>query len=67
MLDYTLLVWVQDGRCKTGERLQGKYRYKGASGHYMQEEMRELRRQLYPAPKYRLELRDTDQVDMQAV
>lgn len=59
MLDYTLEIYVKDGRTKAGERLFGKYDYKGVSGNYMQEEMQDLRRNLYPAPKYRMELRDT--------
>lgn len=63
MLDYTLEIWVQDRRCSSGERLRGTYRYKGVSGNWMQEEMRELRRQLYPESKYRMVLRDTVEVD----
>lgn len=59
MLDYTLEIYVQDRRTKKGERLFGKYDYKGVSGNWMQEEMRDLRSGLYPAPKYRMELHDT--------
>ena len=59
MLDYTLEVYVKDGRTKTGERLFGTYDYTGVSGNWMQEEMAELRRTLYPTAKYRMELRDT--------
>jgi hypothetical protein len=59
MLNYTLEIWVQDRRCKGGERLFGKYDYTRVSGTWMQEEMQDLRRRLYPSPKYRMELHDT--------
>ena len=59
MLDYTLEIYVQDRRTKAGERLQGKYDYKGVSGTWMREEMLDLQRRLYPSPKYRMELHET--------
>jgi hypothetical protein len=59
MLDYTLEIYVRDRRCRKGERLQGKYDYTKVSGTWMQEEMMDLRRRLYPEPKYRMELHDT--------
>ena len=59
MLNYTLEIWVQDRRTKTGQRLFGKYDYTRVSGTWMQEEMQDLRRRLYPSPKYRMELYDT--------
>jgi hypothetical protein len=59
MLDYTLEIYVKDGRTKKGERLFGKYDYQQKSGNWMMEEMADLRRRLYPAPKYRMELHDT--------
>ena len=59
MLNYTLEIYVQDRRTKTGERLFGKYDYHKVSGTWMQEEMADLRWKLYPSPKYRMELHDT--------
>jgi hypothetical protein len=59
MLNYTLEIYVRDRRTKKGERLVGKYDYKGVSGTWMQEEIRDLQRRLYPEPKYRMELHDT--------
>lgn len=59
MLDYTIEIWVQDARTKTGQRLQGKYDYHQVSGTWMQEEIAALRQELYPSPKYRIELYDT--------
>jgi hypothetical protein len=59
VFDYTLEIYVADRRCKAGERLFGKYDYRGKSRTWMLEEMRDLRRDLYPAPKYRIECHDT--------
>jgi len=59
MLDYTLEIYAQDRRCKAGERLQGKYDYRDVSGTWMQEEIRDLQRRLYPRSKYRMELHET--------
>jgi hypothetical protein len=57
--DYTLYVYVKDRRTKAGERLQGKYPYLQKHEQWMREEVRDLQAGLYPAPKYRLEFRDT--------
>jgi hypothetical protein len=59
MLDYTIEIWVRDARTKAGERLFGKYDYHQVSGKWMQEEIHALRCELYPSPKYRIELYDT--------
>ena len=59
MLNYTIEIWVRDRRCKGGQRLQGKYDYTNVSGTWMQEEISDLKRRLYPAPKYRMELHET--------
>jgi hypothetical protein len=59
MLEYTLEIYVQDRRTKSGERLFGKYDYHKVSGNWMMEEMADLRRRLYPSPKYRMELHET--------
>jgi hypothetical protein len=59
MLEYTLEIYVKDRRCKSGERLFGKYDYHKVSGNWMMEEMRDLRRRLYPEPKYRMEMHET--------
>ena len=57
--DYTLEVYVQDKRTKSGERLYGKYEYARKHLQWMQEEMRDLAAGLYPAPKYRMTLHET--------
>lgn len=59
MLAYTLEIYKVDRRCKTGEKLVGKYDYQQKSGNWMMEEMADLRRRLYPAPKYRMEFHET--------
>ena len=59
MLDYTLEVYVKDGRTKTGERLLTTVDYTGVSGTYMMEELHSLRRSSYPTAKYRLEFHET--------
>lgn len=58
-MDYTLEVYVKDRRCKAGERLQGKYDYTGVDQKWMAEELRDLRKDLYPTKKFRLELKET--------
>lgn len=59
MLNYTIEIWVQDRRCKAGERLFGKYDYKYVSNTWMQEEISDLKHRLYPSPKYRIDLYET--------
>lgn len=39
---YTLFVYKKDARCKTGERLVGKYPYANYSGNAMMNEVKEL-------------------------
>jgi hypothetical protein len=59
MLEYTLEIWVKDRRTKAGEKLVGKYDYRAVSGTWMQDEIWDLQRRLYPSPKYRIELHET--------
>lgn len=53
---YTLFVFKKDARCKTGERLVGKYPYANYSGNAMMNEIKELRYFGYkPSDGYRLD------------
>jgi hypothetical protein len=58
-MDYTLEIYKVDRRCRTGEKLVGKYDYHEVSGNWMMEEIADLRHRLYPEHKYRMELRDS--------
>ena len=53
---YTLFVYKKDNRCKTGERLVGKYAYPNYSGNAMMNEINELRHYGYRSSEgYRLD------------
>ena len=56
MKDWTMRIYVQDKRTKTGERLLRTYSYPNHHEGWMLEEVRDLQVALYPAPKYRIEI-----------
>lgn len=57
MQDWTMRVYVQDRRTKTGERILHTYSYPNKHEAWMREEVRDLQSMaLYPAPKYRIEV-----------
>ena len=57
MQDWTMRVYVQDKRTKSGERLLRTYSYPNKHEAWMKEEVRDLQSMaLYPAPKYRIEV-----------
>jgi hypothetical protein len=58
-MEYTLRIFKFDKRCKSGEMHFGDYDYEGKSQTWMQEEMSDLRRNLYPTAKFRMELHET--------
>lgn len=45
---YRLLVYKQDRRTKTGERFVKSYEYSNYSGNAMMDEVKDLKRTLYP-------------------
>jgi len=53
--DWTLRVYVQDRRTKSGERIRNTYTYPAQTLQDMQAEVADLTRLLYPAPKFRIE------------
>jgi len=57
--DWTMRIYVQDRRCKSGERIFKTYVYLNKHEGWMQEEVRDLQSGLYPAPKYRFEINPT--------
>ena len=56
--DYTLLVYRLDKRCKTGEKLRGRYEYCDKTRENMEAEVMDLCR-LYPAKQFRIDLHET--------
>ena len=52
--DYTLIVYKIDLRRKDGATVK-HYDYKAKSKEWMEAEVADLSRRLYPAPKYKLE------------
>mgnify|MGYP006290336531 CR=1 FL=1 len=54
--DWTMRIYVMDRRCKEGERIRNTYSYKGQTAEFMEAEIKDLQRQLYPAPKFRIEV-----------
>lgn len=54
MRDWILRVYKQDGRCKSGQRLQGEYTYEDRDSKYIDSEVEHLAKHLYPAPKFRI-------------
>lgn len=57
--NWTMRIYVQDRRYKTGERVYGSYVYEKKHKQWMQEEVRDLQAGLYPQPKYRIEVDPT--------
>ena len=56
--DWTLLVYRLDKRCKTGEKLRGRYEYCDKTRTDMDAEVMDLCR-LYPANQFRIDLHET--------
>ena len=56
--DWTLLVYRLDKRCKTGEKLRGRYEYCDKTRANMESEVIDLCR-VYPANQFRIELHET--------
>ena len=56
--DWTLLVYRLDKRCKTGEKLRGRYEYCDKTRTDMDAEVNDLYR-LYPAKQFRIDLHET--------
>jgi hypothetical protein len=56
---WTMRVYVQDKRTKAGERILKTYCYPEQSERFMKEEVADLSRLMYPAPKYRIEVDPT--------
>jgi hypothetical protein len=59
LMDWTMRVYVQDRRCKGGERILKTYAYRNKHLHWMLEEVRDLQSGLYPAPRFRFEVDPT--------
>jgi hypothetical protein len=57
--DYTMRIYVQDRRTKSGERILNTYTYPQKHEQWMREEVRDLQAGLYPAPKFRIEVDPT--------
>lgn len=57
--DYTMTIYVKDGRYKDGERLFKHYDYIQKHDQWMQEEVRDLQSGLYPQTKYRITFNPT--------
>lgn len=56
--DWTLLVYRLDRRCKTGEKLRGRYEYCGKTESEMTNEVKALYH-VYPASQFRIDLHET--------
>jgi hypothetical protein len=59
LMDWTMRIYVQDRRCKAGERILKTYAYQNKHLQWMREEVRDLQAGLYPAPKFRFEVDPT--------
>lgn len=59
MKDFTLEVYRIDRRCKSGERLVGKYDYHYVEELWMDQEVADLQFKLYPRDKFRLAVFET--------
>lgn len=57
--DYTLRVYKNDRRTKTGELHYGDYDYKNKTAKWMNEEIQDLQAGMYPKNKFRMELVET--------
>ncbi len=54
--NYTMYIWSNDKRCKSGERLRSTYAYPQRHDLWMKEEVRDLQAGLYPTNKFRIEV-----------
>lgn len=57
--DWTLMVYRLDKRCKTGEKLRGRYEYCNKTEDEMLAEIADLRRSLYLDHMFRIDLHET--------
>jgi hypothetical protein len=58
-MEYTLRIFKFDKRCKEGEKHFGDYDYANQSEKFMNLEIAELQKNLYPKSKFRIELHET--------
>lgn len=54
--DWTMHIWRQDRRCRSGERAHKTYVYVRKHEQWMREEVRDLQAGLYPADQFRIEI-----------
>lgn len=54
--DWTMRIYVQDRRTRTGERLYRTYAYPQRHEQWIKEEVRDLQAGLYPPDRYRFEI-----------
>jgi hypothetical protein len=55
LLNFTMRIYVNDRRCKSGQRISKTYSYRLKHYQWMLEEVRDLQSGLYPVEKFRIE------------